>query len=142
MLTISAAKLVRLPTTRDIYERTVHLCGESGRNCQVRLGAPSSPGDSRSHGSNAEYGRPPEPTAGSTMIVPPWPSLDRLKFCAESWPSNLRLPVCVPSVTVSVPLRWFLSSLKNTFVFLPKEMFLRSISSVTPEGEAKPAIEP
>jgi hypothetical protein len=38
MLTISGAKLVWLPTTRDIYERTVHLCGESGRNCQVRLG--------------------------------------------------------------------------------------------------------
>jgi hypothetical protein len=35
-----------------------------------------------------------------------------------------------------------LSSLKDTFVFLPKEMSLRSISSVTPEGEAKPATEP
>ena len=32
-----------LPTTRDIYEPTVYSCGESGRNCQVRLGAPSSP---------------------------------------------------------------------------------------------------
>jgi hypothetical protein len=41
---MSAAKLVWLPTTRDIYELIVHLCGESGRNCQVRLGAPSSPG--------------------------------------------------------------------------------------------------
>src|SRR5262252_1228178 len=25
--------------TRYIYEPTVYLCGESGRNCQVRLGA-------------------------------------------------------------------------------------------------------
>jgi hypothetical protein len=31
----------------------VYLCGESGRNCQVWLGAPSSPGDSRSHASSA-----------------------------------------------------------------------------------------
>jgi hypothetical protein len=29
--------------------------------------------------------------------------------------------VCVPLVTVSVPLRWFLASLKDTFVFLPKD---------------------
>ena len=41
-------------TTRDIYEPTVYLCGESERNCQVRLGAPSSPGNSRSHASNAD----------------------------------------------------------------------------------------
>jgi hypothetical protein len=31
-----------------IYEPTVCLYGESGRNCQVWLGAPSSPGNSRS----------------------------------------------------------------------------------------------
>src|SRR5262249_57149417 len=37
-----------------IYEPTVCLCGERGRNCQVRLGAPSSPRDSRSHASNAD----------------------------------------------------------------------------------------
>src|SRR5262249_33757355 len=59
-LTISGANWVRspcrhLPTTRDIlYEPTVYLCGESRRNCQVRLGAPSSPRDSRSHASNAD----------------------------------------------------------------------------------------
>jgi hypothetical protein len=31
------------------------------------------------------------------MIVPPWPSLDRLKFCAEYWPSSVWLPACVPT---------------------------------------------
>ena len=53
-----------LPTTHDIYEPTVYLCGESGRNCQVRLGAPSSPGDSRSH-----VGEPPatNPRRGITL---------------------------------------------------------------------------
>ena len=50
---IGSAPCRHLPTTRDIYEPTLYLCGESGRNCQVRLGTPSSPEDSRSHASNA-----------------------------------------------------------------------------------------
>ena len=58
MLTISGANWFgrRAGTCRlhAIYEPTVYLCGESGRNCQVRLGAPSSPGDSGSHISNAD----------------------------------------------------------------------------------------
>ena len=44
---------VPAPADYTIYEPTVYLCGESGRNCQVRLGTPSSPEDSRSHASNA-----------------------------------------------------------------------------------------
>src|SRR5260370_14113773 len=51
MLTISGANWFsrRGGTCRlhAIYEPTVYLYGESGRNCQVRLGAPSSPGNSR-----------------------------------------------------------------------------------------------
>src|SRR5262245_30794119 len=38
-------------TTREIYEPTG---GESGRNCQVRLGAAIFAGDSRSHASHTE----------------------------------------------------------------------------------------
>src|SRR5262245_13519713 len=58
-LTISGANWFgrRAGTCRlhAIYiEPTVYLCGESGRNCQVRLGGPSSPRDSRSHASNAD----------------------------------------------------------------------------------------
>ena len=49
MLTISGANwFSRRGGTRRlhaIYEPTVYLYGESGRNCQVRLGAPSSPED-------------------------------------------------------------------------------------------------
>jgi len=39
------------------------------------------------------------------MIVPPWSSFERLKLAVEYWPSSVRFAVCVPSVTVSVPLR-------------------------------------
>jgi hypothetical protein len=51
---ISSAAVAGTCRLHAIYEPTVYLCGESGRNCQVRLGAPSSPGDSRSHASNAD----------------------------------------------------------------------------------------
>ena len=85
MLTISGANWFgrrgRTCRLHAIYEPTVHLCGQSGRNCQVRLGAPSSPGDSRSHASNADlvlpvqYAHqaapsPPRHNIGNLPIVP------------------------------------------------------------------------
>ena len=60
---------------------------------------------------------PAEPTSGSVTTVPPWPSLARLKLPVEYWPRSVRFAVCVPSVTVSVPLRWFLASLKVAAFF-------------------------
>ena len=44
-------------------------------------------------------------TGGSKTSVPPWPSSARLKLAAAYWPSIASLAVCVPSVTVSVPLK-------------------------------------
>src|SRR2546430_9478634 len=67
-----------LPTTRDIFEPTVYLWGESGRNCQVRLGAPSSPGDSRSHASNADLVLP------FNMLTKPRPAAE----CLNCWPAE------------------------------------------------------
>ena len=73
-------------------------------------------------------------------IVPPAPSLERLKLAVEYWPSNERLAVWVPSVTVNVPLvgeSW----VKVSFVAEPKLMSRRSNSSVTPAGDdPKPTI--
>jgi hypothetical protein len=52
VLTISGANWFsrrgRTCRLHAIYEPTVSLYGEGGRNCQVWLGAPSSPGNSRS----------------------------------------------------------------------------------------------
>src|SRR5215470_616075 len=82
--------------------------GARGRSLRVRTGR-------LAHAGGANTGLAAEPTSdgwccGSVTIVPPWPSLARLKSLAEYWPRRVRLAVCVPSVTVSVPLRLFLSS--------------------------------
>jgi hypothetical protein len=76
------------------------------------------------------------------MIVPPWPSVAILKLAVEYWPSSVRLAVCVPSVTVSVPLVLPAASVNFTLVPVPNVMSTKSIASVTPAGEAKPAIVP
>src|SRR5262249_4907405 len=81
---------------------------------------------------------PAEPTSGSVMTVPPKPSLARWKLPVEYWPRRVRLAVCVPFVTVNVPLRWFCASVKDTFVLLLKVMARRSIFLGQAEGEGKP----
>ena len=43
-------------------------------------------------------------SGGSVTSVPVLPSLCSVKFPAVYCPSNWRVAVCVPSVTVSVPL--------------------------------------
>ena len=90
MLTISGAKLVRLPTTRDIYMNQPCTCvGKVGET--VKYGWARHPRRGQSVPRlECRIRMAARETAGSTMIVPPWPSLDRLKFCAEYWPSNVR----------------------------------------------------
>jgi hypothetical protein len=93
------------------------------------------------HPCAAKTGLAAEPT-GSLIRVPPLPSLERLKFAAEYWPSSVRLAVWAPSVTVSVPLVLLAASVNFTVVAEVKTMSRRSIASFTPAGEAKPAIVP
>src|SRR5262249_26022389 len=70
--------------TRYIYEPTVHLRGESGRNCEVRLGGPSSPRDSRSHASNAE------------LVLP-------IQYDARQTAPSRRALICCKSIFCTIP---------------------------------------
>jgi hypothetical protein len=95
------------------------------------------------HACSAKTGLEAEPTSagGSVTSVPPWPSLESVKLLVAYWPSSVRLAVCVPSLTVSDPLRLLPTSVKDSIVPLPKATSHKSIS-VTPKGEPKPPIKP